>query len=126
MQAHIRSGMSVPGTLLRLEAFALLLASILEYRHLSGAWWLFALLLLAPDLSMLGYLAGQRVGSAAYNSVHTLLTPAAVTAIVVAGHLAGRALPLLCIWFAHIGLDRLLGYGLKYPTAFRDTHLQRV
>jgi hypothetical protein len=30
------------------------------------------------------------------------------------------------IWFAHIGMDRTVGYGLKYPTSFKDTHLQRV
>lgn len=83
------------------------------------------LLFLAPDLSLLGYLAGRRAGAATYNAVHTELWPIILAA---AGVLADA--PVLTqvglIWLAHIGIDRLLGYGLKYPTAFKDTHLGRA
>jgi hypothetical protein len=80
---------------------------------------------LVPDLSFGGYLAGPRVGAWAYNSLHTTVGP---IALAIVGVLADRdwCVQLALIWLAHIGLDRLLGYGLKYPTAFKDTHLQRV
>jgi hypothetical protein len=114
-----------PATLLRLEGAAVAVASILLYRHTGGNWLLFALLLLAPDLAAFGYLAGTSAGAATYNLVHTYALPAAV----LAGGLLGSnslAISLAIIWFTHIGLDRLLGFGLKYPTAFKDTHLDRV
>jgi hypothetical protein len=82
-------------------------------------------LALAPDISFLGYLAGARAGAAAYNALHTTVGP---LALGVTGVLTGTALAvqLALVWLAHIGFDRLLGYGLKYPESFRETHLQRV
>jgi len=79
-------------------------------------------LLLIPDLSMLGYLFNPRVGAVSYNVVHSYFLPLALAAIAV---LLNRTddIRYLLIWTAHIGLDRFLGYGLKYPTAFGDTHL---
>lgn len=110
--------------LLRLEGLAALVVSLALYGHAGLSWPIFALFLLTPDLSMLGYLAGPRAGAAAYNLVHTYTLALAVT---LAGFLA--ALPALAaaglILIAHIGLDRALGYGLKYSTAFGDTHLGR-
>jgi len=111
-----------PTVLLRLEAvLALALAAGLYGTH-GGSWALFALLFLAPDLSALGYLAGPAAGASCYNAAHTYLLPAALWAFgLAAGH---TSLPLLAlIWAAHIGLDRLLGYGLKYPDGFMRTHL---
>ena len=74
---------------------------------------------------MAGYLAGPRAGAIAYDVVHTYVLP---LGLAVAGVLAGSdlAVQLALIWLAHVGADRLLGYGLKYPTGFKDTHLQRV
>jgi hypothetical protein len=113
-----------PSALLRLEGVTILLVSIVLYRQSHASWLLFALLFLAPDLFMLGYLANSRAGAALYNFAHTLLTPGILLAI---GFLAGKTfLPLALIWTAHIGLDHLLGYGLKYPAHFKDTHLQHV
>lgn len=88
-------------------------------------WLAFALLVLAPDLAMVGYAAGRQVGAVVYDVAHTEALP---IALGVAGLLATEAVPvqLALIWLVHIGADRLLGYGLKYPTAFGDTHLQRV
>jgi hypothetical protein len=88
-------------------------------------WWLFVALVLAPDLSMAGYLAGRRVGAVCYDAAHTELLPVALGAAgVVAGVVVLQETAL--IWLAHIGVDRALGYGLKYPSAFADTHLQRL
>ena len=110
---------------LRIEAAAILAGALWAYSRLDLGWPMFALLFLVPDLSMLGYLAGKRIGAASYNLAHSYATPAILAAIALALH-AQAALPVLLIWAAHIAFDRLLGYGLKYATAFGDTHLGRV
>ncbi len=113
-----------PLTLLRREGAAALAGATVAYDALGGRWAVFALLFLFPDLSMLGYLAGRRVGAACYNAAHSYLGPAMLAAFgaTLSAHV------LLCvasIWAAHVGFDRLLGYGLKYGTSFGDTHLGR-
>lgn len=121
----MRPSPAVPVSWLRLEGAAVLLLAVLLYQRQGGGWLTFALLLLAPDLSMLGYLRGPRVGALSYNAFHVYLGPALLgTAAVVAGHpaLVSGAL----IWFAHIGMDRALGYGLKLPTGFQDTDMGRI
>jgi hypothetical protein len=114
-----------PAVMLRIEGATLLAASVILYGVNGGSWWLFALLLLAPDVSMLGYLAGPRVGAAAYNAFHCYPLPAALG---IVGLLAGAplAVGVALVWFAHIGMDLAIGYGLKYPTGFRDTYMGRV
>ena len=114
-----------PEYLLRAEGFLVLTVSFAAYHELGGNWLLFFLLFLWPDLFMVGYLRNARLGAAFYNLVHTYTGP------LLVGAIAGfeqwhRALLFALIWTAHIGLDRMLGYGLKYPTFFKDTHLQRV
>ncbi|MBA2694130.1 MAG: DUF4260 domain-containing protein [Rubrobacter sp.] len=113
------------GATLRVEGGALFLASVALYGANGGGWLLFVVLLLAPDLSMLGYLAGVRTGAAVYNVFHAYPLPAALAlyGVFTSG---GVALSLALIWLAHIGVDRMVGYGLKYPTDFKDTHLNRV
>ena len=112
-------------TWLRLEGLAVLVASLFFYRQQSASWLLFAVLFLAPDLSMLGYIAGPRIGAAAYNIVHSYLLPLIFLFVaVLTAH--STLIPYALIWTAHIGFDRLLGYGLKYPSAFGDTHLGRI
>jgi hypothetical protein len=108
--------------LLRLEGAAVFAAAVWAYAALGASWWLFALLLLVPDVSMLGYLAGPRVGAWSYNAAHTYLFPAALAAVsLLSGWTFGLALALIGV--AHIGMDRTLGYGLKQPSGFHDTHL---
>ena len=114
-----------PGVLLRLEGAAILVAATALYWHSGDSWWLFALLLFAPDLSMVGYLAGPRIGAMTYNLIHTLTLAVACAALgVLLDQEWVSAVGL--IWLAHIGLDRSIGYGLKYPTGFKETHLARV
>lgn len=122
---HLIMPRSLPGWLLRLEGGALLIAAAVGYFAAGGHWLAFLALLLAPDLAMIGYLAGPRAGSIAYNVAHTTTLP---LLLLVGSWLAGQPLGLLAaaIWLTHIGLDRLIGYGLKYPSGFRDTHLDRV
>lgn len=114
-----------PRLLIRIEyAVGIALALLLYARH-HGSWLLFLVLFFAPDLSLAGYLAGNRVGAACYNAVHTLVPPVALAA---AGVLWERpfAVLLALILFAHIAVDRALGFGLKYPSGPRETHLQRL
>jgi hypothetical protein len=115
----------LPGLLLRLEGAAVLAGSLVLYFDQGYGWLALVVLVLAPDLAAVGFAAGPRVGTVAYDAAHTEVLP---IALGVFGVLASEARPvqLALIWLAHIGGDRLLGYGLKYPTAFRDTHLQRV
>jgi uncharacterized membrane protein len=114
-----------PRLLLRLEGLAAAAAVLTFYVRAGGSWWLFVLLILAPDLSMLGYLAGPAAGAAAYNLVHTYVLP---LALVLSGVLTGSVLTqqLALIWLAHIAIDRTLGFGLKYRAGFRDNHLMRL
>ncbi|HKH10177.1 MAG TPA: DUF4260 domain-containing protein [Rubrobacter sp.] len=114
-----------PAVLLRAEGAAMLAASVALYWLNGGSWWLFALLLLAPDASMLGYLAGPKAGAAVYNTFHSYPLPAALG---IFGLLVGvpLAVTVTLVWFAHIGMDRAIGYGLKYESEFKDTHLGRV
>ncbi len=100
-------------------------AAVVLYFHLGYPWWLFLVLILAPDLSMGGYAAGPVVGRATYDAAHTYALPVALAAIGVLAD-AEVAVQIGLIWTAHIGVDRAIGYGLKYRTGFKDTHLQRV
>jgi hypothetical protein len=108
--------------LLRIEGFAAFAVAVAAFHFLGGNWWVFALLILAPDLSMLGWLAGARTGARIYNLAHTYTLPALIGG---AAWMIGAMwlLPFAVIWAAHIGLDRAIGYGLKYPENFRVTHL---
>ena len=112
-------------TLLRLEGAALAIACMVFYSYFEGSWWMFAILLLAPDLSFLGYLGGPRTGAAAYNVAHAAILPMllGIVGMVVPSALA---MHLALIWSTHIGIDRALGYGLKYDAGFSFTHLGRV
>ncbi|MDZ4763177.1 MAG: DUF4260 domain-containing protein [Chloroflexota bacterium] len=117
--------LSAPNILLRLEGLALFSAAVAAYIHFRGSGVLFAVLLLTPDLTFAAYLINPRVGAWGYNIAHWLPMPLALTAFALAtGDL--NALLIALIWFAHIGMDRTVGYGLKYPSAFKDTHMGRV
>ncbi len=112
----------LPLVLLRTEGAALLGLATVLYAKFGRSWILFAVLLLAPDLGALGYVRGTRIGAATYDVMHTYLPPAILGAI---GVLAGSSMTwsVAIIWFGHIGLDRMVGYGLKYPDSFQHTHL---
>jgi hypothetical protein len=111
--------------LLRLEGLTLFAGMVLLYAVWGGSWWVFALLFLVPDLSLAAYLAGPRTGAVVYNAAHSYLLPVPLMT-------AGFALPeplilsIAMIWLAHIGIDRALGYGLKYEAGFGFTHLGRI
>lgn len=111
--------------ILHIEGFAVLALSIYLYGYNQFSWVLFFILLLAPDMSMLGYLLNNKVGAVLYNLFHTYSLP---IGIIICGIILSNSAVLAIgfIWSAHIGMDRMVGYGLKYPTEFKDTHLKRV
>jgi Domain of unknown function (DUF4260) len=122
------SGGAVTGglrTLLRLEGLALFGGMTLLYAVWGGSWWIYAILFLVPDLSFAAYLADPRTGAIVYNAAHSYMAP---MALMVAGFALASPLVLsiAMIWLAHIGIDRALGYGLKYATGFGFTHLGRI
>jgi hypothetical protein len=111
-----------PRTWLRAEGLALAAAGLVVHGTTGAPWWLVPALFLVPDLAALGYLAGNRVGAWSYNLAHTAPLSVAllaaglgwdVTALTVAG----------AVGLVHIGLDRALGYGVKYDEGFGHTHL---
>jgi hypothetical protein len=111
--------------LLRVEHAAMALAALVAFQLFDGNWWLFAALILVPDISMAGYLVNPRVGAWCYNAAHTWIAPVALWLVSVA-----LEWPLLAqigiILAAHIAIDRALGYGLKHESGFQDTHLGRI
>jgi Domain of unknown function (DUF4260) len=111
--------------ILRAEGLPLFIAGAVGFGALGGPWPAFVPLLLVPDLSAIGYVRGTRLGSMTYNLAHNLVTAAAVLGLglwLSVGWLAIAG----AIGVAHIGMDRVAGYGLKYPTTFKDTHFQHV
>lgn len=117
--------LSLPRIMLSLEGLIVLMSSIVAYWYIGGNGWLFIALLLVPDLTFIVYMMNQFIGTVAYNIVHTYTLPLILlTLALVVGWQMGIMLSL--IWFAHIGMDRTIGYGLKYQTAFKDTHMNRV
>ncbi len=111
--------------LLRLEGLALFAGMTLLYGLWGGPWWLYAVLFLAPDLAFLAYLAGPKIGAWVYNAVHSTILPMAMLTIGF-GFAPPLVLSLALIWLSHIGIDRALGYGLKYDAGFGFTHLGRI
>jgi len=127
-EAEARTQRALPASvlyILRCEAFAVAVLTAVLYARSGASWWLFAALWLAPDLSMLGYLAGPYLGARIYNAIHAYATPGtlAVCALALGGH---GLVPIALIWGNHIAVDRLLGYGLKYQAGFGWTHLGPV
>jgi hypothetical protein len=110
---------------LRGEGFAVAALSAILYAGSGASWWLFAALWLAPDLAILGYLIDSCWGARLYNAVHTYITPGTLAIAALLLHQAAL-LPYALIWINHIAIDRLMGYGLKYPQGFGWTHLGRL
>ncbi len=111
--------------LLRLEELLLLGLSVFLFVGLDYAWWWYALLFLTPDLSMIGYLVNPRAGSWTYNLVHHKGT---AVALYVLGSLTATPGLMFAgtLLLGHSSFDRILGYGLKYPDAFQNTHLGMI
>jgi hypothetical protein len=111
--------------LLRLEGLTLFTGMVMLYASWGGSWLVFALLFFVPDLSFLAYLADARFGALVYNAAHSYMAPVALLTLGF-GFASPLTLSIAMIWLAHIGIDRALGYGLKYSAGFGFTHLGRI
>jgi len=111
--------------ILRIEGLAIFISAAIVYGMVGHSWWLFAVLLLAPDLSMLSYLKNERIGAYVYNVFHTYVFALPVTGL---GYMMdiGWLIAIGIIWVAHIGMDRMFGFGLKYTDNFHSTHLGKL
>ena len=118
--------LSFPAAFLRLESLAVVVGSVALYFDGDYAGWAFPVFLLAPDLSIATYAGGPKIGAVVYNLAHTYAFPVALAAGCLLAGEAGLPVQIALIWAAHIGIDRALGFGLKYPSGFPDTHLGRV
>lgn len=116
---------SMPNIIVRLEGLAVLAFGILLYFHFGGKWsWVW--LILWPDIGIIGFLLGNKVGSIIYNIFHFYVFPLSLIAYSLISGQGNVLLLAGLLWTAHIGMDRFFGFGLKYPSAFRDTHIQRI
>lgn len=116
---------SMPRMFLHLEGLVILSVSLILYASQGFSWLVFALLLLTPDLSFIFYLMNKRVGSIAYNLVHTILFPV-ILGLSSYYFSYDLGVQLALIWFAHIGMDRSVGYGFKYTGRAKETHFSRI
>lgn len=111
--------------LLKSEELIQFLAAIYLFSRLTFAWWWFPALILAPDISMIGYLVNPYVGAIFYNIAHH---KGLGIVIGLLGLMMGNQTLMLAgiILFAHSSMDRMLGYGLKYSDSFKHTSLETL
>lgn len=119
---------TIPNVFLRAEGIVAFLAASILYFYFWGDWSFYIVALILPDIGIAGFFGGTKVGSVIYNVTHTFAIPVALIAwLLVSGVTFANTLLLFSlVWCAHIGMDRALGFGLKYPTKFEDTHMQHV
>ncbi len=110
---------------LRLEGLSILMAGCWVYHFYQFSWGQFFLYFFLPDIGLLGYLVNSKIGAFSYNLTHSYILPLLLGTLAWALD-APTFTPFIIIWIAHIGFDRALGYGLKYTTGFKDTHLGRI
>ena len=120
-----RSSLNMPRIFLHLEGVAILISALILYANQQFNWWGFTLFLLTPDLPMLLYPLNPRLGSIAYNLVHTIIFPLTLAIFSVFND-SNLGLQIALIWIAHIGMDRAFGYGFKYAGEFKQTHFSRI
>jgi hypothetical protein len=111
-----------PRLWLRLDGGVLFVASFILFAATHQPWWIYPVLLFVPDVFMIGYLRDTKIGAFCYNASHSYFLPSLVLLFGWEWH---HILPIAVgvIWIGHIGMDRLLGYGLKYDDSFKSTHL---
>lgn len=112
-------------TILKLEELGMLIGCIILLVHFDVPWWYFVLLTIGPDISMLGYLASNKIGAWCYNLFHH---KGIAFLVGMAGYLFNSELLILTgiVLFGHSSMDRLAGYGLKYENGFKFTHLGEI
>jgi len=112
-------------SIIKLEELGLFLFGIYLFSQLNYAWWWFPVLLFIPDFSMIGYLFGSKSGAFLYNLFHH--RGIAIVVYLLGINLSNDLIQLAgIILFVHVAMDRMMGYGLKYETGFKFTHLGEI
>jgi len=126
-EARDETGAATGGVrlLLRLEGLTLFIGMTALYAAWGGSWLIYVLLFFVPDLSFLAYLSDARFGAIVYNAAHSYMAPMTLMTLGF-GFASPLTLSIALIWLAHIGIDRALGYGLKYSAGFGFTHMGRI
>ncbi len=114
-----------PKPCLHLEGLAVFALSLFLYWKMEFSGTLLLVLILAPDISIIAYLFSYKFGAILYNLLHTYTYPLILVAAGIFFHYE-LLITIALIWIMHIGIDRFLGFGLKYKTSFKDTHLGRL
>jgi len=110
---------------IQLEELGMFLLSIFLFNQLSFAWWWFPALILLPDISMVGYAAGNKIGAIVYNFFHHKAV--AIAVYMLGFYLHNELIQLIgIILFGHSSMDRFFGYGLKTFAGFKSTHLGEI
>lgn len=112
-----------PKIMLRFEGLFVFLLATIYYFEQGYPWHLYALLFFVPDLAILAYLKSPKAGASVYNFTHSYFFPLAFTLLNYLLFDLKTPNVFMVIWVAHIGFDRALGFGLKYPSGFKSTHL---
>src|SRR5690606_12440915 len=109
-------------TTLKVEEFGMFLLSIFLFSQLEYSWWIYLALFFLPDIGMIGYFFNSKIGADVYNLIHH---KGIAILVLIAGYI--MEIPVIqlagIILFGHSSFDRILGYGLKYPDDFKNTHL---
>lgn len=112
-------------TILKLEELAMFVLGIFMFGLLGYSWWLFLVLILTPDIGMLGYLVNSKIGATVYNIFHH--KGIAILLYFLGMYLSVPVVQLIgVIVFSHASMDRIFGYGLKYEQGFKYTHLGEI
>lgn len=112
-------------TIIKLEELGLFILGIYFFSQLNYAWWWFLVLILVPDFSMIGYVFGDKFGALCYNMAHH--RGIAIAVYLIGIYFSNTAIQISgVILFAHSSMDRLFGYGLKYDSGFKFTHLGEI
>ena len=109
-----------PKIWLRVDGAVLFIASIILFSLTNQHWWIYPTLLFVPDIFMIGYIRGTKIGAFFYNAGHSYFLP---SLLCLYGWHHTLCLAIGLIWLGHVGFDRMAGYGLKYDSDFKHTHL---
>lgn len=111
--------------IIKIESVLEFIAAYILFKFLNLPEWYFWAFLLAPDISMIGYLGGNKLGAITYNLFHH--KGVAILIALLGWYLQSDITIFIGILlYAHASMDRIFGYGLKYFTGFSDTHLGKI
>lgn len=113
-------------SIVRLEYAALAATAAYFFIQQGFGWYWLVPMFFVYDIGMVGYAINSKVGAVIYNSTHSLFVPLVFIVLYAAWQPSSWLLFIALTQLFHIGIDRFLGYGLKYGAGFRHTHLGTI